>query len=141
MNTTFVSTPVATAATGVGETSFTANWNAFAGAQYYLFDVSTSPSFSSFVLQNEVVLAPTTAYVVVGLTANTTYYYRLRASTDSLFLLDQYPSAAVAYSVRKLRAAYTGNAIRVRRSSDNTEQEIREAIEDYNAGKFGFLAD
>jgi len=23
----------------------------------------------------------------------------------------------------------------------NTEQEIREAIEDYNAGKFGFLKD
>ena len=39
-------------------------------------------------------------------------------------LLDLYPSAAAAYSVRKLRAAYTGNAIRVRRSSDNTEQNI-----------------
>ncbi len=82
MNTTFVSTPVATAATGVGETSFTANWNAFAGASYYLLDVSTSSSFSSFVLQDQVVFAPTTAYVVIGLTANTTYYYRLRASTD-----------------------------------------------------------
>lgn len=81
-NTTFVSTPVATAATGVGETSFTANWNAFAGATYYLLDVSTSSSFSSFVLEDEVVLAPTTAYLVAGLTANTTYYYRLRASTD-----------------------------------------------------------
>jgi hypothetical protein len=39
-------------------------------------------------------------------------------------LLDLYPSAAAAYSVRKLRAAYTGSAIRVRRSSDNTEQNI-----------------
>jgi hypothetical protein len=39
-------------------------------------------------------------------------------------LLDLYPSAAAAYSVRKLRGAYTGNAIRVRRSSDNTEQDI-----------------
>ncbi len=39
-------------------------------------------------------------------------------------LLDLYPSAAVAYSLRKLRTAYTGNAIRVRRSSDNTEQDI-----------------
>jgi hypothetical protein len=84
-NTTFVSTPVATAATGVGETSFTANWNAFAGAEYYLLDVSTSPSFSSFVFQDQVVLAPTTSYVVIGLTASTTYYYRLRASTDPYF--------------------------------------------------------
>jgi hypothetical protein len=39
-------------------------------------------------------------------------------------LLDTYPNAAAAYSVRKLRAAYTGSAIRVRRSSDNTEQNI-----------------
>jgi hypothetical protein len=39
-------------------------------------------------------------------------------------LLDLYPSAAAAYSVRKLRSAYTGSAIRVRRSSDNTEQDI-----------------
>jgi hypothetical protein len=39
-------------------------------------------------------------------------------------LLDLYPSAAAAYSVRKLRSAYTGSAIRVRRSSDNTETNI-----------------
>jgi len=39
-------------------------------------------------------------------------------------LLDLYPNAAAAYSVRKLRSAYTGSAIRVRRSSDNTEQDI-----------------
>jgi len=39
-------------------------------------------------------------------------------------LLDTYPNAAVAYSLRKLRTLYTGSAIRVRRSSDNTEQNI-----------------
>jgi hypothetical protein len=78
-NTTFVSTPVATAATGVGQTSFTANWNAFVGAQYYLLDVSISSSFSSFILQDKVVY--TNSYAVTGLTASTTYYYRLRAST------------------------------------------------------------
>jgi hypothetical protein len=38
-------------------------------------------------------------------------------------LLDTYPAAA-AYSLRKLRNGYTGAAIRVRRSSDNTEQDI-----------------
>jgi hypothetical protein len=38
-------------------------------------------------------------------------------------LLDTYPNAAAAYSVRKLRAAYTGSAIRVRRT-DLTEQNI-----------------
>jgi len=39
-------------------------------------------------------------------------------------LLDTYTGAAVAYSLRKLRTAYTGAAIRVRRSSDNAEQDI-----------------
>ena len=45
-------------------------------------------------------------------------------SPSASLLLDLYPSAAVAYSLRKLRNAYTGSAIRVRRSSDNTEQDI-----------------
>jgi len=39
-------------------------------------------------------------------------------------LLDTYPDAAAAYSLRKLRADYSGSAVRVRRSSDNTEQDI-----------------
>jgi|688.fasta_scaffold282923_2 hypothetical protein len=41
-----------------------------------------------------------------------------------LYLLNDYPNAAAAYSLRKLRSAYTGSAIRVRRASDNTEQDI-----------------
>jgi hypothetical protein len=41
-----------------------------------------------------------------------------------LLLLDLYPNATVAYSVRRLSSTYTGNLIRVRRSSDNTEQDI-----------------
>jgi hypothetical protein len=39
-------------------------------------------------------------------------------------LLDLYPNAAAAYSLRLLRVGYTGSAIRVRRASDNTEQNI-----------------
>lgn len=39
-------------------------------------------------------------------------------------LLDTYTGASVAYSLRKLRTAYTGNCIRVRRSSDSAEQDI-----------------
>lgn len=41
-----------------------------------------------------------------------------------LYLLDDYPAAAAAYSLRLLRSAYTGSAIRVRRASDNTEQDV-----------------
>jgi hypothetical protein len=39
-------------------------------------------------------------------------------------LLDFFPNAAAAYSLRKLRRAYSGSAIRVRRSSDNEAQDI-----------------
>lgn len=39
-------------------------------------------------------------------------------------LLDTYSGAAVAYSLRLLRAEYSGSAIRVRRSDDNAEQNI-----------------
>ena len=43
---------------------------------------------------------------------------------EPAFLLDTYTGAAAAYSLRQLRTAYTGSAIRVRRASDNTEQDI-----------------
>jgi len=40
------------------------------------------------------------------------------------YILDLYPTAQIAYSFRKLRSAYSGNCIKVRRSSDNTTQDI-----------------
>jgi hypothetical protein len=43
---------------------------------------------------------------------------------SSSYLLDTYGGAAAAYSLRKLSNTYSGSAIRVRRSSDNTEQNI-----------------
>lgn len=43
---------------------------------------------------------------------------------EASLLLDTYTGAAAAYSLRQLRTAYTGDAIRVRRASDNTEQDI-----------------
>lgn len=45
-------------------------------------------------------------------------------SGGATLLLDIYNGASVAYSLRKLSSTYTGNCIRVRRSSDNTEQNI-----------------
>jgi PKD repeat protein len=39
-------------------------------------------------------------------------------------LLDSFPNAAAAYSLRLMRLGYTGSAIRVRRSNDNAEQDI-----------------
>jgi len=46
------------------------------------------------------------------------------ATGQTAGLLDTYSGASVAYSLRKLRNGYYGNAIRVRRSSDNSEQDI-----------------
>ena len=40
------------------------------------------------------------------------------------YLLDIYPNAAVAYSLRKLRSVYSGSAVRIRRSGDNAETDI-----------------
>ena len=50
-------------------------------------------------------------------------YYQMPSSFA--FLLDEVTGATSGYSVtRKLRSAYSGSAIRVRRSSDNAEQDI-----------------
>lgn len=45
-------------------------------------------------------------------------------SPEPFRLLTQYPGATAGYSVRKLSESYTGSALRVRRSSDNSEQDI-----------------
>ena len=61
--------------------------------------------------------------VILG--GNTSIYLAsLTPPAPVSFLLDDYPGAAAAYSLRKLRSAYSGNCIRVRRSSDDLEQDI-----------------
>lgn len=51
----------------------------------------------------------------------------------AVFLLDAYPTAAIAFSYRKLRDAYAGSAVRIRRSSDNAELDIGFVGEDFDA--------
>ncbi|MBX3103128.1 MAG: fibronectin type III domain-containing protein, partial [Bacteroidetes bacterium] len=70
--------PTATAATLVANCSFTANWDAMPGATNYFFDLSVSPTFASFI-QNNVSVGNVTSRAIAGLTANTPYYYRVRA--------------------------------------------------------------
>ena len=45
-------------------------------------------------------------------------------NVGATLLLDLYPSAAVAYSLRKLRSAYTGIAIKVRASTSGAEGDV-----------------
>ncbi len=72
--------PVAVNATNIKSTGFTANWNAAAGATGYRLDVATDNAFTNFVAGfNNLNVNNVTAYQVTGLSANTNYYYRLRA--------------------------------------------------------------
>lgn len=59
-------------------------------------------------------------------------YGNMMSATNRLFsgggglsyLLDTYGSAVVGYSLRKIDSTYNGNVIRVRRSSDDAEEDI-----------------
>ena len=64
------------------------------------------------------------------------------------YLLDTYEGAAAAYSLRRLRSAYTGPAVRVRRASNNDELDIyfdgqgnldTATLETFCAGTDGFV--
>jgi phosphodiesterase/alkaline phosphatase D-like protein len=72
--------PVATTANPIGQTDFAANWNAAATATGYRLDVSTSNTFATLLTgYSNLDLTNVTTYTVSGLTASTTYYYRIRA--------------------------------------------------------------
>jgi len=73
------SAPVAVAATSVTSTSFVANWNTVSDATSYRLDVSTSNTFSSFVSGYNNLTVTGISQTVSGLSASTTYYYRVRA--------------------------------------------------------------
>lgn len=75
--------PVATAATAVSLTGFTAHWNAAAPASGYRLDVATDEAFTDLVVGYAALdVATATSYEVSGLDAATTYYYRVRAYND-----------------------------------------------------------
>jgi hypothetical protein len=78
--------PTATTATSISGQGFTANWTAPAIGivTNYLLDVSTNPTFSSFVAGYNGLVVSGTSTVVSGLNISTTYYYRLRADKSSV---------------------------------------------------------
>jgi M6 family metalloprotease-like protein len=78
--TTNITAPLANAASSVFQTSFTANWSASSGATGYLLDVATDNAFTSFLTgYSSKDLGNILSFNVTGLSAKTTYYYRVRA--------------------------------------------------------------
>jgi hypothetical protein len=55
---------------------------------------------------------------------NTTTPTNTPSSTPPAKLLDAYPNAYIAVSTRKLRSAYAGSALRIRRDSDTTQTDV-----------------
>jgi hypothetical protein len=74
-----------------------------------------------------------TKFAASSLTGAGTLVADLTVTSSATLLLDLYPNAAAAYSLRKLRTAYTGSAIRVRRSIIPSGQPSEQDI--------GFVAD
>ena len=72
--------PVATAATNIQATSFSANWSTSTGATGYVLDVATDSGFTSFVTgYRDLIVNNVLTYPVTSLSAGTAYYYRVRA--------------------------------------------------------------
>ena len=77
--------PASSAATAIGSDSFTANWSTVSGVTGYRVDVATDSGFTSMVsgYDNLYVAGQTTSSLsVTGLSASTTYYYRVRGASQ-----------------------------------------------------------
>lgn len=76
--------PVSDDATDANASQFTAHWNIAIGASGYRLDVSTVSNFASFVAgYNNRDVLNVTQFNVTGLTADTDYFYRVRAYNGS----------------------------------------------------------
>jgi len=87
--------------------------------------ISAGPHTVSGVDVSALPTGTLTLSVTVSTAAGGTGAAKTAAVTPSFTgVLDSLPASAAAFSVRRLRSGYSGSLLRVRRSSDNTEQNI-----------------
>jgi hypothetical protein len=126
---------VGVTASSIGASSVTLTWTATATATSYLIEYRLTGG--STWTTGPTVNADTGS--VTGLTASTGYDFRVTASnsigpgtpsttlsvsTIAVTTVLGLPNAAQAYSLRKVGDTYSGSAVTVRRSSDNTTANI-----------------
>ena len=112
------SAPVATAATVIRDTSFSANWNASTGATSYVLDVASDTIFRLVVPgYNNINVGNLLTHPVTGLAPSTKYFYRLRASNaggtsaaSNVIVVTTVPPAPVAFAASKIgQTFFTAN--------------------------------
>jgi len=78
-----LSAPYAVSAIYNGPNAFIGNWNGVGGATSYVIDVSTSPTFASFVAgYNNLNVGNVLSYNVTGLACGVFYYFRIRSANS-----------------------------------------------------------
>ncbi len=83
LSTVPTASPVSSAATSVGCTSFSANWSAASGANNYFLDVATNNTFTAYVTgYQNLNVGNVTTFSVTGLTGGTQYFYRIRSAIN-----------------------------------------------------------
>jgi len=123
-------------------------------------DVNTAADWTAYTTQpaDDETFANAKASLLAGLsdtdgTANTRgtlpVSLKLERQVTTELLVEDYPGAEVAWSVRKVSGVYTGYCMKVRRASDNTEQDIgfdtdgnldTDAIETFCTTNDGFVS-
>jgi chitodextrinase len=101
----------------------TAAKNLMIGAGY---SISAGVAWHSYNDISEIIVYPSALSDInrTAIERNQMQFYGVNQPNDELRPVDKVSSAAAAYGLRKLRSSYDGVAIRVRRDSDNREQDI-----------------
>jgi hypothetical protein len=125
-----------------------ASWPVVNAGQYNTFQLGSTFSANPFYFDELVAYNSDQSTNRTGIEANINDFYQMYWSGAESRLLDSHPNAAAAFSLRALNSNYTGPLVRVRRASDNAEQDVLatydgelnvEALATFCAGTDGFI--